>query len=455
MGTLIMVGQVLLALGILVGLHEAGHMLAAKAFGMRVEKFSIGFPPKVFSFKKGETEYSLGAIPLGGFVKITGMMDESFDKEGMDKEPEPYEFRAKPAWQRLIVMMGGIIVNIITGVLIYIFVVFVWGKPYTPLKGMENGIHALTLAQELGLKNGDEILELNKIKIEEYESAGDLRGIDALLKGDGMATYTVSRTLANGKDSIFEVVIPEGFVERVRDESFWDIRRPFYVDTLRPNWKWTENHIVPNYAYQAGIKPKDKILEVDSVPVLFFDQLQDQLMANKGDSISLLIERDGKQLMLQSMVDTNGHLGFSPGFDANYMLDTAYYGFGASIAVGTSDAFTALYANMVGIWKMVTGKLGAKSLSGPVGIARMFGSEWRWSRFWGMTGLLSMILAFMNFLPIPALDGGHVLFLLYEMISGRKPSVKFTEIALKIGIVILIAIMIFAFGNDIIRLIFG
>lgn len=450
-----MVGQVLLALGILVGLHEAGHMIAAKAFGMRVEKFSIGFPPKVFSFKKGETEYSLGAIPLGGFVKITGMMDESFDKDGLDKEPEPYEFRAKPAWQRLIVMMGGIIVNIITGVIIYIFCAYTWGKPYTPIEAMNDGIHVFTLAEQMGLENGDKIIALNKVKTEDYEYAGDLRGIDALLKGGGQATYTISRKLENGKDSIFDVAIPEGLVEQVKDFPFWDIRRPFYVDTVLPSWRWTSKHIVPNYAFEAGIKARDKILMIDSNEVYFYDELQDELKKHKGDSVSIVLERDGRTLLASSYVDTSGRLGVNIAFPEDYMLDTATFTFGESISVGTNDAFTALYANIVGIKKMVTGKLGAKSLSGPVGIARMFGDEWRWSRFWGLTGLLSMILAFMNFLPIPALDGGHVMFLLYEMISGRAPSVKFMDIALKVGIVILISIMVFAFGNDIIRLITG
>ncbi len=561
MDTIVMIGQVLLALGILVGLHEAGHMFAAKAFGMRVEKFSIGFPPKVFSFKKGETEYSLGMIPLGGFVKITGMVDESFDTKDLDKAPEPYEFRAKPAWQRLIVMMGGIIVNVITGIIIFIFVVFIWGKEVLPTETLENGIHTGELAERMNLQTGDQIIALNGVPVDQYQSINKLNsGIDLLADGSyytvkrkvsipvsdssfqkelpsnvlisldsnsfkqlknafvydsetkslswndtvntsisivdsnlttneirkslnieqtdritaingfnadsilaldelnlqDSAVFTLSRTNYVSKDSIFDLPIPTDLADYLREERFWDVRSGFLVDSVFKTWTWTEDHKVYRYASEAGLRANDQIVTVNNQQIQYFDEFQSILKENKGDSVTIGLIRSGDSVTIASKVDTNGMLGFKIKLDIESQMDTLRFSFFQSIGEGTKDAFNVLWSNVIGIKKMITGEISArKSLSGPIGIAKMFGSTWDWRRFWSMTGLLSMILAFMNFLPIPALDGGHVMFLLYEMISGRKPSDKFMEVALKIGIVILITIMVFAFGNDIIRLIFG
>ncbi len=439
-----MIGQVVLALAILIGLHEAGHMLAAKAFGMRVEKFSIGFPPKIFGFKAGETEYSLGAIPLGGFVKISGMIDESLDMESMASEPEPWEFRAKPAWQRLIVMMGGIIVNIILGILIFITLTYYYGDEYIPREEVvKHGIVTGEYGEQIGLQTGDKITELNG---KTYKSFNDLKGADAILEDDSY--YTVQRN-----NETLRVNIPPNVLEIMSDKetagNFFGIRFPFTVGNFSKDY---------TYAKDAGLEIGDRIVAVNDQPITYFDEFQNIVQENKGEQIKLTVLRDSQELNLTSEVDTAGIVGL----EANMEIDLARqtYNLGESLDLGIERAFGSLWANIKGFGTVISrwidgnANLG-KSVKGPLGIADIYGGEWIWAKFWSITAILSMWLAFVNFLPIPALDGGHVMFLSYEMISGSKPSDKFMEVAQKVGMAIVFTLMILVIGNDIFQKIFG
>lgn len=436
MEALVMTGQLLLGLSILVGLHEAGHLLAAKAFGMRVEKYSIGFPPKIWGFQYGETEYSIGAIPLGGFVKISGMIDESLDTKTLNEEPEPWEFRAKPAWQRLIVMMGGIVVNVITGIVIFIILVFNNGESYISKDEVNKyGIVAYELGQEIGFQTGDKIIRING---QDFEKFNDIRSPDVLLSDDGF--YTVERS---GKE--INIAIPSDFLDKFSEKdaaaNFIDIRFPFGVGQIMEG----------SNAQKGGLQEGDVFVTVNGQPVEFFDQFKSLLEENRGNSITAEVMRGDLTESLELQVTPEGTLGFYPTQELEFAhID---YSFGEAIAKGTQQAFGVVWVNLKAFGKMFSGDVDPrKSLSGPIGIAKIFGGTWDWGNFWRITGLISMILAFMNFLPIPALDGGHVVFLTYEIVSGQKPSDKFLENAQKVGMVILLGLMGFAIFNDIFKL---
>ncbi len=432
-----MVGQLLLGLSILVGLHELGHLLTAKLFGMRVEKFSIGFPPKIAGFQWGETEYSIGAIPLGGFVKISGMVDESMDTEQLASEPQPWEFRSKPAWQRLIVMLGGIIVNVITGIIIFVTLVYSNGETYFSRdQVIENGIVAYEYGEAIGLKTGDKVLDVNG---QPYQSIGELSSGSALLSENGY--YTVDR-----QGELIKVEIPKGFINSFNSEEafskFIAVRLPFEVGAIEPS----------SGAEQAGITEGDQILAVDGNPITYFDEMQTALRQAKNQSVSLVRRRGAQLDTLTVSVSEEARIGIV----ITPLLEPVRkaYGFTESLSRGTSRAFGAVIVNAKALGKMFTGEVSTKNVHGPIGMAQIYGDRWDWVKFWSITGLISMILAFMNLLPIPALDGGHVVFLLYEMVSGRAPSDKFLEYAQKVGMVILLGLMVFVIGNDILKLIF-
>ncbi len=432
-----MIGQLLLGLSILVGLHEFGHLLAAKMFGMRVEKYSIGFPPKLFGMQYGETEYSIGAIPLGGYVKIAGMVDESLDLEKLKEEPKPWEFRSKPAWQRLIVMMGGIIVNVITGILIYTGLVFTYGESYLPAREARYGIVAHELAKQIGLQTGDRILEINGRPFERFS---DVASPDLLLGSNGY--YTIER-----EGEINKISVPNNFIETLstsRGEQFISPIAPFKVGKVQSG----------SEADKAGLQGGDLIVGVNETPVRFFHELQDALQANKGKQVSLRIERGNNKVDLKSGVTEDGKLGFQP--ELLLKEDKIQYGMGESFVRGTALAFNVVWLNVKSFGKIFRGEVNfSNSVSGPIAMAQdLYGGLWDWQNFWRVTGFLSMILAFMNFLPIPPLDGGHVLFLTYEMIVRRKPSDKFLETAQKIGMVFVLSLMVYVLFNDVVKRIF-
>lgn len=435
---LIMAGQLILGLSILVGLHELGHLLAAKAFGMRVEQYFIGFPPKVFSLKRGETEYGIGAIPLGGFVKISGMIDESLDTAQMKADPQPWEFRAKPAWQRLIVMLGGIIVNVIVGILIFVVLAYKNGNTYLAAKDAKYGIVAYDLAKSIGLQTGDKIVKVNGRTINDFN---EIRGSDVFL-GEN-SSYTVER---NGQ--FIDIDIPNNFVDKLADKKnageFIDPVEPFNVREVAASTP----------AAKAGLKAGDVITSVNGKPIRFYHEFVQMVKPLREKPVALGIDRNGKPLTLNMTTTADGTVGFRPEFLLT--VTKQEYTFGEALSVGTAKAFSVVYDNIKGFGKIFRGDVSAsKALSGPIGIAQnLFGGVWIWDRFWTVTGLLSMALAFMNALPIPALDGGHATILGYEIISGRKPSDRFLEGAQRVGMVILLSLMAFAIFNDVFKAVF-
>ena len=439
---IVMVGQLILALSILVGVHEAGHLIAAKLFGMRVEQFSIGFPPKVFGFKFGETVYSIGAIPLGGFVKISGMIDESLDTKTMEEEPQPWEFRSKPAWQRLIVMLGGIIVNVITGIIIFIFLTYSLGESYYSTAEVNKyGIIPGEIGKEIGFEYGDKIIEING---EPFERFNDIKDPNRLLESNGY--YTVLR----GGEKV-KVSFPSNFIEQFTRE-----KNP--EKFVMPIYKFTVGKVVKGLGgAKGGLKKGDHIVAIDGVDIEFYHEFKNEVYKHAGQHVEIDVKRPTDKEMTQFISERlSVEIGADSivGFDHVPLIEatTLEYGFGESIPIGTKKAFSAVWINVKAFGKMFKGEISpTKSLMGPVGIAKEFGSTWDWVRFWTLTGLISMVLAFMNLLPIPALDGGHVVFLIYEIVSGRKPSDKFLENAQKVGMILLLALMVFIIFNDIVQ----
>lgn len=459
---LIMTTQLLLSLSILIAVHEWGHFVTARMFNIKVEKFYLFFDflfPmanvlnfSLIKFKKGDTEYGVGWFPLGGYVKIAGMVDESMDKEQMKAAPQTWEFRAKPAWQRLIVMLGGIIVNVIVGVLIFVGLTFFLGDTYIPKNfvNAHGGIQALELGEQLGFKTGDQVIKINGKDFDDFQ---DVAKPDVLLSQNSY--YTVLR---DGKE--VEIPIPGNFIENFNNKeaalSFIAPRIPATVGLVSEVVEMPNGLKTESIAAKIGLQPGDQFVEIDGQPVYYQDEVVKLVKSGPRDSIAVKIKR-GEEL-LSFKEDFRGHssIGFYPkGIDKK---ELAYidYGFGESVGLGTERAFGVIFVQLKAFKKIFSGEMSLKrSLSGPIGMAQAFGTEWDWERFWRMTGLLSMVLAFMNLLPIPALDGGYVVFLLYEMVSGREPSEKFFETALKIGMALLLILMVFVFYNDIAKLITG
>lgn len=463
MNGLIMAGQLLAGLSILVILHELGHFLAARAFGIKVEKFYLFFDAwgfKLFSFKVGDTEYGVGWLPLGGYVKISGMIDESMDTEQMKLPAQPWEFRAKPAWQRLIVMLGGIIVNIIVGIFIFWQVTFIYGETYIPNDKLVNGVNPGIVGRQIGLKTGDKILAINGQKVIRFQ---ELLSSKVLLGGPKL---TISRN-GNAQDlRIPETVLnsitkhgPEEFVaprfvidyvKHVNTPADYKAPTGFKV-WIKSLFNKPEPVKVTTPAYDAGMKDGDKIVSINNIPVVFNDQFINEVQRSKGKVINIVVSRNGKEVELKPKVTPEGNIGII--FQSVKLPERHVdYAFFESFAVGTDKAWNTFADNGKGIWKMVTGKVSARNISSPIGISQAYGSTFEWESFWRLTGLISIALAFMNLLPIPALDGGHVVFLLIEMIKGRPVSDKVMERAQIVGFVLLLSLMVFAFGNDILKL---
>lgn len=434
-----MIGQVLLGLSILIVLHELGHFLAARAFGIKVEKFYLFFDAwgvKLFKFNYKGCEYGIGWLPLGGYVKIAGMIDESMDTEQLKAEPQPWEFRSKPAWQRLIVMMGGIIVNVILGMFIFWMLTYKYGETYVDNSRLANGVTPGIIGKQIGIQPGDHIIAIDGLPVVRFN---DIVGPKVLM---GNTTLTVER----GNETI-NVEVPGDILNSVADydrNEFVSVReRTMSIAGIQEG----------SIAEKAGLQVGDSILQVNNTPVPFWDEVRETVSANAGNEITLLLLRGGDSTTVQAVVPDDGILGFSVNRDLSVPYETVYYGFFEALPIGASKAWGTLIDNARGLGKIAKGELRAdKALSGPVRIATMFGSEVDWGRFWSLVGLLSMALALMNFLPIPALDGGHVVFLLVEMIQGKPLSDKFLETAQVVGFFILLALMVFVFGNDIIKI---
>jgi regulator of sigma E protease len=434
MQTLIMTAQLILGISILVILHEFGHYLAARAFGIKVEKFYLFFDAwgvKLLSFKVGDTEWGIGWLPLGGYVKIAGMIDESMDKEAMKKAPEPWEFRSKPAWQRLIVMIGGVVVNIVTGIVIFAMMSYAYGEKYIKNESVKNGIVPSELAKEYGFQVGDNLISVNGANIARFEDALKIKHI----LGEGVS-YQVER---NGTQ--MEIAIPSDFVKKFGDE-----KKDFFL----PRMSFFVNEITPGYnAAKAGLLVGDVITQVNDTAFKFFDEFQGILKTFSNQEVVFHVIRGAETLQLKVQVDEAGRVGFKPD-SKDFEYEVVNYSFFGSFPAGYNKAVETIDAQIKGWAKIFKGDIAVnKAVQGPIGIAKFYGGEWIWSRFWMLTALISLGLAFMNILPIPALDGGHVIFLLVEMVIGRPLSEKFLETVQYIGMILLLTLMVLIFGNDI------
>ncbi len=450
MDGMIMTAQLLLSLSILIVVHEWGHYFAARMFNIRVEKFYLFFDflfPmanvlnfSLFKFKKGDTEYGIGWFPLGGYVKIAGMVDESMDKEAMKAPAQDWEFRSKQPWQRLIVMLGGIIVNVVVGMLIFIGLTWFIGDEFIPMKYVNGhgGVEALELAQELGIKTGDQILRVNGNDLVNFD---DITKPAALLAEN--SHYTVMR---DGQE--VEIPIPANFIEKFNSRDaiskFVLPRREPVVDELKPG----------SIAEREGLQKGDRLVEINGTHVTYFDEVSHAIKSYAGDTLQFAVQRGNEVISHKAYFKGDSALGFYIRLDRMLVPDAELvktkYSLGQSVLLGPERAFGVIAVQLKAFKKIFSGDISIrKSLSGPVGMAKAFGVTWDWERFWRMTGLLSMVLAFMNLLPIPGLDGGYVVFLLYEMVSGREPNEKVFETALKIGMAILLVLMVFVFYNDI------
>jgi regulator of sigma E protease len=445
MEIVIKLSQFLLSLSLLIILHELGHFIPSKIFKTRVEKFYLFFDIKYSLFKKkiGETEYGIGWLPLGGYVKISGMIDESMDKEQMDLPAQPWEFRSKPAWQRLIIMLGGVIVNFILAFVIYIGMAYAYGNIYLNNSELKDGI-AVTSAvgEELGFKTGDKIIAIDGEKIVHFDEIPLklLFSKSALISRNGL-----EQTINFPVDLIDKVLKGE-------KRPFIGIREPFMVGKLSDS------------SANKALQPKDVIQSINSTPTKYADQVVAFAKMNKNKTVDAVVLRDEKEVPVKITIDKEGKLGIyaaSIGIKSLeklglYKFSTQEYGFFESIPVGIEKGTNQLVGygkQLKAIFNPDTGAY--KGVGGFKAIFDIFPSTWSWEVFWNITALLSIMLGVMNLLPIPALDGGHVIFLLYEMISGKKPSDKFLENAQMVGFFLLITLLLFANGNDIYKAIVG
>jgi regulator of sigma E protease len=436
-------GQLILALSILVVLHEFGHYITARWFKCRVEKFFLFFDPWFALFKKkiGDTVYGIGWLPLGGYVKISGMIDESMDKDAMKLPPQPWEFRSKPAWQRLIVMLGGVIMNILTAFVIYAFILMVWGESKTPIASVKNGIWVTdSVMHKLGFQSGDKIISVNGDSIKYFE---DIQA-KVLIGG--------RKVLLERNGQVKELDLPINLIGKVITRK--DKKRILITERLPA--------IIGQYrekdtalGKQAGLKPFDKIIAVNDKQVTFFDEINTIAAGYKKGTVTTTVLRGTDTLKLTNKVNDDGRLELAFLTDKQYdslgvyHVDTKKYGFFAAFPAGVRKSGEKLQAYIDQFKVILNPKTeGYKGVGGFKSMGSIFPTSWSWEAFWNITAFLSIILAFMNMLPIPALDGGHVMFTLYEMITGRKPNEKFLEYAQVAGMIILLALMLYANGND-------
>ncbi len=438
---LVKILQLLMSLSILVIIHEMGHFLFAKLFKTRVEKFYLFFDPwfSLFKYKRGETEYGVGWLPLGGYVKISGMIDESMDKEQMKLPPQPHEFRSKTSWQRLLIMTGGVIFNFILAMLIYILVLFAWGETYLPTANARYGIVTDSTGYAIGLRNGDKILTIDNQHVENF-----LQIIPDIVL-NSRKSIQVERDGDN-----LNIVIPASFVpDLLKGRGQIEPRRPFGPFVISQFGKESP-------AKNAGMNSGDEILSIDGNKFTYYDEFQKYLSVKKGEPVVLDIQRDGQSVELTVTPTPLGQLGVydSRAFVDIFELETVRYGFLESIPAGISKGFKTI-GDYLKQFKLIFSRhtKAYESLGGFITIGSIFPGVWDWQVFWNLTAFLSIILAVMNILPIPALDGGHVMFLLYEVVTGRKPSDKFLENAQVVGMIILFSLLIFANGNDVLKLI--
>ena len=441
----IKISQFLLSLSLLIVLHELGHFIPAKVFKTRVEKFYLFFDIKYSLFKKkiGDTVYGIGWLPLGGYVKISGMIDESMDKAQMAQPPQPWEFRSKPSWQRLIIMLGGVTVNFILAWMIYIFMSGFYGDTTVSTESIKDGYLIENNAlHDVGLKTGDNIVSVNGVK---YDNLADL----------SYSFISAKEVVIDRKGEELKINFPQDFAGKLttsNGQPILSLRTPFYVD-----------HAVDTLQNaNSGIQKGDIIMGINDQEVKYFDQLAGVLNQFKNQEVEAFVLRNGKNITVTLDVNEDGKLGIISGGNLELFDQLGYvdlvrkeYGFFESFGVGTTKFVKQFKKYGEQLRLVFTPSTGAyQGVGGFYAIYNVFPDTWSWEFFWGITAFLSIMLAVLNLLPIPALDGGHVMFLLYEMVSGRKPSEKFLERAQLVGFFILIGLVLFANGNDIFKAIF-
>ena len=443
----IKISQFLLSLSLLIVLHELGHFIPAKIFKTRVEKFYLFFDVKFSLFKKkiGDTVYGIGWLPLGGYVKISGMIDESMDTEQLAQEPQPWEFRSKPTWQRLIIMLGGVTVNFLLAIFIYIGMSYFYGDKFLPIENIKDGLLVeSTVANKAGLVTGDNVVAVDGEKIENFSEIPE-----KVLFGKEI---TIERA---GQQST--ITFPEDFLSQLidsKEKRFINLRLPFAVIKV-PDSSHNKN---------SGIKKGDLIVGLNGVKTKYSDEVISELTKYKGQSINAQVLRGNTETTVNLNVNNDGKVGLVSGGITEdnlekleyYKFETKKYGFFESFPVGLKKASDKISSYITQFKAIFTPSTGAyKGVGGFKAIFDIFPSFWSWQVFWSITAFLSIMLGVLNLLPIPALDGGHVMFLLYEMISGRKPGDKFMEYAQMVGFFLLIALVLFANGNDVYKAIFG
>ena len=436
---LIKILQLVLALSILVLIHEFGHFLFARIFKIRVEKFYLFFDPwfSLFKYKpkNSDTEYGLGWLPLGGYCKICGMIDESMDKEALAKEPQPWEYRSKPAWQRFFVIFGGVFFNFILAILIYTGIMYAWGEQYIKNSDVTTGIYANELAREMGFRNGDRIISFNDVEPDKFTD----------LQVDLLRTQATRAKVLRDGDTVTLELDPVYIPSVLNTPGMFSYGIPFEVQEI------------PDSSINAasGLMPKDRVLAINGEDCAMFYQVQEVLARHKGDSIVATVARGNEITLVPLATDTLGRIqvAVNANLEDFYTITQKEYSLFSAIPAGIHKASVTV-ANYFKELKLIfSPKTEAyKSVGSFITIGKIFPGTWDWHSFWNITAFLSVMLAVLNILPIPALDGGHLVFTIYEMITGRKPSDKFLEYAQTVGMILLLGLMVLAFGNDIFRL---
>jgi len=431
----IKISQFLLSLSILVLLHELGHFMFAKLFKTKVEKFYLFFNPwfSIFKYKKGDTEYGLGWLPIGGYCKIAGMIDESMDTNALKEPPQPWEFRSKPAWQRLLIISGGVIMNFLLALFLYSMVLFVWGKEYLPVKNATYGISADSLACQAGFRNGDMILSVDNKPVETFSD---------ILHGLVLAEAKTVQVVRNAEKT--EIEVPSWLIEKLIKSdkiAFISPRFPFIISDFVKN----------SAGKQAGLMTEDRIIGLNNDTVLFFDEFKTKIGTLKNQDATVKVLRGNDTVSVNVHVPESGLLGIYPaGLNRFFKTEKQTFTLWQSIPAGISEGFSTLGA-YVSQFKLIFKHKGYESVGSFISFTRIFPNQWDWQAFFTLTAFLSIILAFMNILPIPALDGGFILFILYEVIMRRKPSDKFLEYAQMSGMMLLFGLLLYATFNDIVR----
>ncbi len=453
---LLKIVQVILALSLLVLFHEFGHYTFAKLFKTRVEKFYLFFNPKfsLVRFKRfggkwhckffapnedaewaahpDQTEYGIGWLPFGGYCKIAGMIDESMDKEAMKLPPQPYEFRTKPAWQRFFIMFGGVLFNFILAIILYATILNHWGEEYLRNENAVYGIAVNDLSREMGFRDGDRILAFDGVPVENFSN----------LQVDLVRSQAREATVLRGGDTLTIAIDPDYLPAMLNTPGMFDLAFPFVIKEVQPE--------SPNVG--AGLQPGDAVVGIDGQPMFIVQQIQRELAQHKGEAITADIQRPDTRLEVPLQVDTAGHIGVLLDTDLNkyFEVTTKEYNLLTAIPAGARKTWTTIKGYVQELGLIFSPKTKAyKSVGSFIAIGRIFPDTWDWYRFWSLCALLSIMLGVMNLLPIPALDGGHILFLIFEILTGRKPSDKFMEVAEWIGMALLLLLMVLAFGNDI------